>query len=75
MSWELFIFALKAKIIPDIKQKKTFFALMLELTEWGRKRLQRAALEVWEKLPLKLNDCSYFKLKNMYRQSILNGYN
>ena len=33
------------------KAKKTFFTLMLELS--GAK-LQRAALEIWEKLPLEL---------------------
>ena len=56
------------------KAKKNFFHTYAR-TEWGKKRLQRAALEVWEKLPLELKNCSYFKFKNMYKQSILKGYN
>ena len=54
MIWEQFI-----NIIPEKKQKKTFFHTYAR-TEWGKKRLQRAALEVWEKLPLELKNCSYF---------------
>ena len=56
------------------KAKKNFFDTYTG-TEWGKKRLQRAALEVWEKLPLELKNCSYFKFKNMNNQSILKGYN
>ena len=56
------------------KAKKNFFHTYLR-TEKGKKRLQRAALEVWEKLPLELKHYSYFKFKNLYKQSILNGYN
>ena len=55
-------------------KKKNFFHTYAR-TEWGKKRLQRAALEIWEKLPLELKKCSYFKFKNMYKQSILSGYN
>ena len=39
--------------IPDKKQKKIFFHTYAR-TEWGKKRLQREALEVWEKLLLEL---------------------
>ena len=56
------------------KAKKNFFHTYAR-TEWGKKRLQRVALELWEKLPLELKNCSYFKFKIMYKQSILNGYN
>ena len=69
MIWEQFI-----NTIPDKKQKKNFFNPYAR-TEWGKKRLQRAALEVWEKLPLEINNCSNFKFKNMYKQPILKGYN
>ena len=68
MIWEHFI-----NIIPDKKQKNFFHTY--GRTEWDEKRLQRAALEVWEKLPLELKNYSYFKFKNMYKQSIVNGYN
>ena len=56
------------------RAKKNFFHPYAR-TGWGKKRLQRAAVEVWQKLPLELKNCSYFKFKNMYKQSILNGYN
>ena len=53
------------------KAKKNNFFHTYARTEWGKKRLQRAALEFWEKLPLELKNCSYFKFKNMYKQFIL----
>ena len=50
-------------------KKKNFFHTYAR-TEWIKKKLQRAALEIWEKLPLEQKNYSYFKFKNMYKQYI-----
>ena len=44
-------------------------------TEWGKKKIQHKALEIWEKLPVELKECSYFRFKKVFKQTILNGYN
>ena len=47
---------------------------MLELNG-AKKKIQHKALEIWEKLPVELKECSYLRFKKVFKQTILNGYN
>ena len=62
------------KINTRQKTKKNYFHTYAR-TEWGKKKIQHKALEIWEKLPVELKECSYFRFKKVFKQTILNGYN
>ena len=62
------------KINTRQKTKKNYFHTYAR-TEWGKKKIQHKALKIWEKLPVELKECSYFRFKKVFRQTILNGYN
>ena len=46
------------KINTRQKTKKNYFHTYAR-TEWGKKNIQHKALEIWEKLPVELKECSY----------------
>ena len=62
------------KINTRQKTKKNYFHTYAR-TEWGKKKIQHKALEIWEKLPVELKECSYFRFKKVFKQIILSGYN
>ena len=62
------------KINTRQKTKKNYFHAYAR-TEWGKKKIQHKALEIWEKLPVELKECSYLRFKKVFKQTILNGYN
>ena len=41
----------------------------------GQNKIQHKALEIGEKLPVELKECSYFRFKKVFKQTIRNGYN
>ena len=56
------------------KTKKNYFHTYAR-TEWGKKKIHHKALEIWEKLPVEFKECSYFRFKKVFKQTIRNGYN